>query len=363
MAQQNHLKKIGIWIVLLVIIIGGSTLLFSMVKGSSTETKLSKTVLSSTTTLPTKALISDNGYYAPQTFNNCGEAALSMELSFFNVNVSQEELASILRPDNNTTGKNDDKSTPPDEIAAQAETYGLIAYFRPGGSVGKLKQLIAAGFPVLVRSLYLPTEDYAHYRVIKGYDDTKGVFIDEDGIQGENFPISYTDFMNLWKPFDDEYIVLTPPDKKAEVEAILGSAADTTTAWQNAASAIPSSSIDSIDQFNLSVALYYTGDYQGSVNAFEKAEPTLSEHALWYQIEPIESYYELGEYDKVFSLANSIIDNGNPAYPELYVVEGESYLKQGNTTAAKTAFETALQYNKNLKSAEEGLKETLSLKN
>ena len=304
-------------------------------------------------------LLDDGGYYAAQTFNNCGPAALSMDLSFYGVHVSQEVLADILRPTHNTTGKGDDKSTPPDEIAAQGETYGLIAYFRPGGSIDLLKRFVAVGFPVMTRTLLNTSEDFAHYRVVKGYDDAKNEIIDEDGMQGENAAFSYANFLALWKPFNYEYIVFAAPDKQAEVESILGKDADAATAWreaaqaaQAAASAEPS---DAVAQFDLSVADYYTGDYADSVHALETAEPSLSEHALWYQMEPIESYYELGDYDKVFSLAESILADNNPVYPELYAIEGESYLREGDDASAKTAFETALRYNKNLKSAQDGL--------
>ena len=308
--------------------------------------------------LPAQALLNDNNYYITDSFNNCGPAALSMDLSFYGIHVSQQALADILRPDNNTTGKGDDKSTSPDEVAAQAEAEGLVAYFRPNGSINLLKNLIAAGFPVMTRTLLATSSNYAHYRVIKGYNDTTDDIIDEDGMQGETVPFSYDDFLTLWKPFNYEYIVLAPPDKQAEVESVLGQDIDATTAWQEAAQtatqALALNASDTAAEFDLSVADYYTGDYASSVQAFEKAEPTLSEYALWYQIEPIESFYELSNYNEVFSLAQTIFAK-NPAYPELYVVEGESYLKEGNAVAAKQAFETALFYNKNLKSAQVAL--------
>ncbi len=335
--------------------------IFFALRSSSTVTPTSKTspvVPQTTGSLPAHVVLNDNNYYVHQTFNNCGEAALSMDLSFYGVHESQQALADILRPDNNTTGKSDDKSTPPDEIAAQAETYGLIAYFRPNGAIDLLKQLIAAGFPVMTRTLLNTSEDYAHYRIVKGYDDATGKLTEEDGIQGENMTFSYNDFLALWKPFNYEYIVLASPGDQTKLESILGADTNATTAWQGAAQtateALAVNPNDTADEFDLSVADYYTGDYSGSVQAFEKAKPTLSEHALWYQLEPIESYYELGDYSQVFSLAQNILTK-NPAYPELYVALGESYAKQGNLPAAKSAFETALQYNGNLKSAQAAL--------
>jgi tetratricopeptide (TPR) repeat protein len=357
------MKKIFIIFCLIIIVGVAIAVVLSMRSGS--EIKVSghaQTAQVASSVLPpppSSALLDDGGYYVVQSFNNCGPAALSMDLSFYGVHADQKTLTDILRPDNNTTGKGDDKSTPPDEIAAQAETYGLTAYFRPNGSIDLLKRLVAAGFPVITRTLFKPSEDFAHYRVVKGYDSAKGTITEEDGFQGENVTFSYDDFLALWKPFNYEYIVLAAPDKQAEVESILGKDLDGTTAWQEAAqtakSDLAAAPGDTAAEFNLSVADYHTGDYADSAQAFEQAEPSLSEHALWYQMEPIESYYELGDYDKVFSLAKSIFSDNNLAYPELYVLEGESYLKEGDTASAKTAFETALQYNKNLKSAQDAL--------
>jgi tetratricopeptide (TPR) repeat protein len=203
----------------------------------------------------------------------------------------------------------------------------------------------------------LPTDQVAHYRVIKGYDDTTGEIIDEDGFQGPNVRYSYNDFLSIWKYYNYEYVVLATPAKQAQLEAILGNEVSSQTAWQlaaqNAQADIKYDPNDPLATFNLAVADYYLGDYAGSVAAFESAESTglLPPHTLWYQIEPIESYYELGQYDKVFSLSQSIFDQGNIAVPELYVLRGESYEKEGNTADAKAQFELALQYNKNLQSA------------
>ncbi len=99
---------------------------FMKIATKPTETVSYAGAITNPQILPVKVLLNDN-YYVPQTFNNCGPAALSMDLSYYGVNVSQELLADELRPDHNSTGKDDEKSTSPEEIVGQAETYGLIA--------------------------------------------------------------------------------------------------------------------------------------------------------------------------------------------------------------------------------------------
>ncbi len=308
--------------------------------------------------LPAEALLQSN-YYVSQTFNNCGPSALSMALSFYGIQASQQTIADDIRPDNNLTGHNDDKSTSPDQIVQEAEKYRLVAYYLPNGNIQTLKEFISNGIPVITRTFLNTQEDFAHYRVIKGYDDATGEIIDEDGFQGPNARFSYSDFMTLWQPFNYEYVVMVTPDKEALVQKILGKEFDSNVAWQDAVQtakqALNQNPNSVYASFDLSVALYHTGDYQDSVNQFEQVQNQLSEHALWYQIEPIESYYELGNYSKVFSLSNAILNDGNPAFPELYVLQGESYLKERNTVSAKSSFEQALVYNKNLQSAKDAL--------
>lgn len=308
--------------------------------------------------IPTETLLPTN-YYVSQTFNNCGSSALSMDFSFFGVSVSQQQISDDIRPDNNLTGKGDDKSTFPDQLVQEAEKYGLIAYFRPNGNIDLLKQFIGNGIPVITKTLLNTSENYAHYRVIKGYDDTTGIITDEDGFQGPNIQFSYDDFMTLWKAFGYEYVVVAAPSQQSLVEKILGENLDETTAWtgavQTAEAALAQNPNDSEAGLNLSVAEYYTGDYQDSVNEYQKIAPLLSKYALWYQIEPIESYLALGDYSQVLSLTNNILSNGNPAFPELYVLQGEAYEKEGKTSQAKQAFQQALIYNKNLQSAKDDL--------
>ncbi|MBP7928137.1 hypothetical protein KAZ57_03250, partial [Patescibacteria group bacterium] len=61
-------------------------------------------------TPPTSKVLSSD-YHIYQTFNNCGPAALSMALSYFDIMVSQQVLGQALRPYQNAKGDNDDKST------------------------------------------------------------------------------------------------------------------------------------------------------------------------------------------------------------------------------------------------------------
>jgi tetratricopeptide (TPR) repeat protein len=84
-------------------------------------------------------------------------------------------------------------------------------------------------------------------------------------------------------------------------------------------------------------------------------ENFLPARALWYQLEPIQAYYQLANYDRVFSITDQIIENGNRANSELYLIRGQIYENQGNTSAARTEYQKAVFYNVNLEEAKTAL--------
>lgn len=304
------------------------------------------------TEIPTSKLLA-NDYHVFQSFNNCGPAALSMALSYYGINKSQQELGQMLRPYQNPKGDNDDKSVTLEEVATKAEEFGLKAYLRPNGDMSKLKQFIAAGFPVIARTYLKKGEDIGHYRIIKGYDDTTQQLTQDDSLQGKNLKYSYADFDQLWSDFNHEYLVLVPKDQQSVVEKIIGEDLDEKKAWQKSVDTLEqklaSDPNNVVNLFNLSVAKYKTGDYQGSVEAFEAVENRLTFRTLWYQIEPLYSYYELGNYDRVIQLSDKILNNQNRAFSELYILKAQVYLKQGAKQQAAEQLALAKLYNQNLK--------------
>ena len=308
--------------------------------------------------LPYKVL-DNNNYHVYQTFNNCGPAALSMAFSYYGIFESQQKLGQDLRPYQNENGDNDDKSVTLSELAEKAAEYGFIPYHRPNGNIELMKQFITNDIPVITRTLTKEDEDIGHYRVVKGYDDTTHQLIQDDSLQGKNLQFTYEEFSTLWKQFNYEYLVLVPKDKAQIAQQILGENSDAKTAWrkaaQNAKQELEKNPDDTYARFNLSVALFNSGEYQRSIEEFEKVENQLLFRTLWYQIEPIQAYYELQNYERVFEMTDRILNNYNRAFSELYLIRGKIYLTQGNTIAAKEEFEKAVFYNRNLKSAQEAL--------
>lgn len=301
-----------------------------------------------------------NNYHIFQTFNNCGHAAFSMALSYYGINESQETLGRELRPYQHPKGDNDDKSTTLEELAVKSTDYGLIPYHRPNGTIDLLKVFITNDMPVIVRTWLKENEDIGHYRVIKGYDENKRIIIQDDSLQGKNLVYTYEDLDVLWRKFNYEYLLLVPAEKKDIVDRALGPESDARVSWENAVKNslmhINEDQSDVYARFNLSVAYTNTGDHVKAIEEFEKVEPFISRRTLWYQIEPLISYYEFQQYDRVFEISDRILESGNRAFSELYIIRGKIHQKQGNNQAAADEFRKSIRYNISLDEPKELLK-------
>lgn len=319
---------------------------------------LSKNDLVSPTPIPPQKTL-QNDYHVFQTFNNCGPASLSMALSYNGINVSQAELGRQLRPYQVASGNNDDKSVTLAEIAKKAEEFGLKSYHRPGGSVNLIEQFIANDIPIIARTWLSRDESIGHYRVIKGYDRELDRLLQDDSLQGKNLWYNYDDFDEIWKKFNYEYVVIVPPEKISQIEQILDDGLDETRSWHRAiveAEDLLNKNPDDVyARFNLSVALYKVGDYKRSVVEFEMVEHKLPFRTLWYQIEPILSYFELRDYDRVLQITEKIINNHNRAFSELYILRGDVFKNRGDLESAKKEYELAVKYNSELELARERL--------
>lgn len=294
-----------------------------------------------------------NNYYAKQTFNNCGPASLSMALSYYGINVSQKVLGDSLRPYQHPTGNNDDKSVTLDELAQEAQKYGLVAYHKPNGDIELIKQFITYDFPVITRTWLDTDDDIGHFRVVKGFDESKQSIVQDDSYNGPNLSYTYDAFNRLWEKFDYEYLVLVPDDKRKIAETIIGMNMDEKYAWSQTVKRnekkLSQNPADIYARFNLSVAYYHLEEYQRSVDEFEKVENQLPFRKLWYQREPIEAYFRLKDYEKVLSITDRIINNHNLAYSELYILRGRIFQEQGNFKKAEEEYQKAITYNKNLR--------------
>lgn len=306
---------------------------------------------------PPRYVIPSSGVVS-QTFNNCGPATLSMVMSYFGSTISQDTLREEMRPFNNPSGGVDDKSIFANEFLTYAQKYGFLALHRPNGDIELLKKLVANDIPVVVRTWLHPGEDIGHFRVVRGYDDVNQVLIQDDSYEGKDLQFAYSEFELMWQPFNYGYILVYPKEKEDVVKAILGTYMEEKKAYEIIITkgALRNSEQQAYIHFNEATAYFYLGQYEKAVAAYEKAEQAgLPPRMLWYQIEPIEAYLKSGNTDKVFTMTDAILYNGNLAFSELYFLRGQAYQAQGENELARAAYEKAVYYNNNYQQAQQAL--------
>jgi len=257
-----------------------------------------------------------------QQMNNCGPATLAMALSFWGWNGDQRDTRRFLRPN---FANVDDKNVSPEEMATYVETFSeLKALVRVGGNIDLLKQLVAAGFPVIIeKGFQPPKEDWmGHYEVINGYDDSRNRFITQDSYIMADFPLPYDQVSERWwRDFNHVYLVIYPPERENEVRAILGPDSDPTHNYERAAQRArdDTATLSGRDQFfawyNLGTNQVSLTDYTAAAQAYDQAfavyasleEEERPWRTLWYQTGPYAAYYHTGRYQDVLNLANTTL--------------------------------------------------------
>ena len=254
-----------------------------------------------------------------QKYNNCGQANLSMALSFWDWEGDQRDTAAFLKP------VQDDKNVMPYEMVAYVEEQTpLNVIVRVGGDLELIKRFIAAGFPVLVEKGFdVPAKDWmGHYQLITGYDDERQRFTAQDSYDGgPNLPVPYDKFKQYWRHFNYLYMVIFPPERELEVRVLLGPHADENYNFHHAAQ-LASTEIYTLTGrpqffawFNRGSNLASLKDYAGAASAYDEAfnlYPSLDleirpYRLMWYQTGPYWAYYYTGRFDDIIGLANNTL--------------------------------------------------------
>ncbi len=290
-----------------------------------------------------------------QTWNNCGPATLSMNLSYFGIKVGQDKIGPVLKPEK------DDKNVGPEQLAEFARSQGLNALVRVNGDADRLKALLQAGVPVLVETWYepKPNDGMGHYRLIVGYDDAGaggGYWIaydsyDSHGIkkgdpyQGVHFP--YDSFDKLWKVFGRTYIPVYDASRAAAVEQVLGADLDDGQMWQRALAEdlafVQANPRDPFAWFNVGTDYVNLGDYNAAAQAYDAARSLkLPWRMLWYQFGPFQAYYHQGRHQEVITLADATIKTAVND-EELFYWKGLAQQALGDVEGARASLQQAVK--------------------
>jgi len=288
-----------------------------------------------------------------QTWNNCGPATVTTNMSYFGRPETQVEAARFLKPNP------DDKNVSPHELAAYARTTGMGAIVRQGGTVEQIKQFLSNNLPVLAETWLVHDGDgLGHYRLITGYNDATGQFNTFDSLNGPDYKVGYQQFDADWRVFNRLYVILFPPEQAEVVSNIIGQNLDDNAMYTQlvarAQAAVEANPNDAIAHFNKGDALTRLGRYEEAVAAFDQARQIgLHWRRLWYQFTPFEAYYAVGRYQDVLDLSEATI-KGTSGLEEAYYYQGLSLHATGQPGAIE-AFENAITHNPNFRPAQQAL--------
>lgn len=263
--------------------------------------------------------------------NYCAPANLAMALSYWDWQGTVDQCAAYLKP------FADDFNVMPYEMENYVnDMTELDVVLRYGGNLDLLKRFIAAGFPVLIeKGIYHiditgVVSWMGHYNMVDGYDEEKQQFRTQDSLIAPNTWINYEDLKSEWRSFNYTFLVIYPPDKQSQIEALLGEYVlleqSYQIAAQNASDEIYQTS--GADQFfawfNRGSSLVGLNDYYGGAVAYDEAYrlyPSIPEkerpyRITWYQTGPYYAYYYAGRYQDVYDLATQTITTARKPYLE-----------------------------------------------
>jgi hypothetical protein len=261
-------------------------------------------------------------------WNYCGPANLSMALTYWGWDGNRDVVGEYVKPSDK------DKNVMPYEMEdfVESQTTGMGALTRMGGELQVIKGLIAAGYPVVAEKGYYEY-DYTgtlgwlgHYQFVTGYDDSREIFIVQDTYVdgGQNFEISYAEFIEGWRGFNYTFLVVYPQEQVDEVLILLGPWADPVWANLNALSIAQAElkSLSGVDQyfaqFNEGTSHVNLQQYVDGAAAFDRSfglyanlvEDGLRPYRImWYQTWPYWAYYYSGRYQDVINLADSTLND------------------------------------------------------
>ncbi len=242
----------------------------------------------------------DSPAYEKEDLNNCGPAALAMNLKFFGWQGDQFTISDVIKPIRG------DRNVNVEELQFYVRNYAgyLKTEFRVGGTIERLKQILATGLPVMIEEGYTVDKNYwlnddrwaGHYLLINGYNDETQTFLTQDVFTGPNVEVKYADLDKRWQSFNRVYILVYPAEKEEELKQVLGTDWDADANRQNALetsrSETESDPTNVYPWFNLGSNLVYFEKYDEAAAAYDTARKIgFPQRMLRYQFSPFIAYF------------------------------------------------------------------------
>ena len=326
----------------------------------------------SPTPIPTNAPIPsavrlDGIQHMFQEWNNCGPATLAMTLSYFDLNLTQSQTASVLKPNP------EDRNVSPEEMSAYVNNETpFAAITRANGNLDTVRRLLANNIPVILEIGIDPPGEfrwlgwYGHYLLVVAYDDALQQFwvydswfgtseVPLENATSEGRILTYAEVAVYWPHFNRNYIAVYRPEQIGAVADIIGAEMDDAIMWPNALRAVRAETAVSPDNaffwFNLGTIYNALGQFENASTAYDQARAIgLPWRMLWYQFGPYEAYYQAGRYEDVILLTDVTLKD-RPYFEESFYYKGLALAALGDTKAARDNLEKSVKFNPNYEPA------------
>lgn len=288
-----------------------------------------------------------------QDINNCGPAALAMHLRYYGWEGDQFDISDSIKP------VREDRNVNVEELVQYVRTRAgwLNAEYRVGGTLALLKQLLAAGIPVMIEESFTfeepfwPNDDLwaAHYQLLTGYDEVSQTFTGQDSFYGADQLIAYEILDANWKIFNRVYILIYLPEQESQIKDILGPDWDVDANRQRALEAAQAEAEanpdDAFAWFNIGSNQVYFGDYSAAAQAYDQARTLgLPQRMLRYQFGPFFAYFHTGRIDELMTITAYALER-TPNAEEALLWRGWGYYRQSepDVNQAVTLWRQALE--------------------
>ena len=306
------------------------------------------------TPIPQKAILNSPAYDEAkdkQGWNNCGPATLALYLRYYGWEGDQYDISNIIKP----TG--DDRNVNVEELVYYVRNYSgwLKAEFRVGGDVELIKELLAAGFPVMIEESfttdrqYWPEDDLwsGHYLLITGYDDTMRTFTVQDSEIGPDEAINYDILDKNWQSFNRVYIIVYRSEQEETLKGVLGDNWDEEKNREQALEVAQQETQDDPENafawFNLGTNLTYFQRYSEAALAYDTARSIgLPQRMLRYQFGPFIAYFQIRRIDDVLTLTKYALEISRTS-EEAMLWRGWAFYQNGDESTALNYFRDALK--------------------
>ncbi len=322
---------------------------------TATRVNASQTVTPTTAPSPTPTAIPamirlPSPAYEKEDLNNCGPASLAMNLKFFGWQGDQFTISEVIKP---ITG---DRNVNVEELQYYVRNYAgyLKTEYRVGGTIQRLKQILATGIPVMIEEGYTIDKNYwpnddrwaGHYLLINGYDDATGTFLTQDVFAGPDVQVKYGDLDKRWQSFNRVYILVYPAEKEEELKQLIGDDWDMDInrkkALETAREETKADPTNAFTWFNLGSNLVYFDRYEEAAIAYDQARKIgLPQRMLRYQFGPFMAYFHSLRTEDLQIITENALKR-TPNSEEALLWEGWAQYRLGHKSVALEYFQKAL---------------------